>query len=115
MSECAPHIASIGVRRNEQARARRRCERHHARELRVVRQAELRVAPGPAPVEYELAPRVRLRVRRHGPLQPTVVILEQEMRDVPAARSAYAAFALERDQEFVAKEWAALEVERVPR
>ena len=106
--------ASVRLSR-QQARAGRRRERRHADELRVVAQAGLRVSARPAPVEDELAPRMRLAVQRQRSFELAAGGLRSSRwRGVQPVRGADAAGAFEREQELVTHERIAARLERIP-
>ena len=89
-------------------------ERDGRQLLRVIGEACARVRLGPAPVEDELAPRVRLRVARHGTDQRASVVPQNDVLGLPSRLAANAVAGFERLEERVAQERVVARVERIP-
>jgi NAD+ synthase (glutamine-hydrolysing) len=68
----------------EQARAGDRRERHGDLQLRIVPPAGALIGVGPAPVEHELAPAVRLQIARGGREQAPAGVFQQQVLGQPA-------------------------------
>src|SRR5690606_11205791 len=110
----APCTSGIDVGGNQQPRRRCGRERGHAHELRVVAQARLCVSLRPAPVEDELAPRMRFAIERYRADQSAALVARDQMARGPTARAADAVLTLERGQELVRHGRVAVQLERVP-
>ena len=110
----AAQLRRILARADQQPRSGHRRERDRRQQLRVVGEAGLLAGPGPAPVEYELAPGVGLQVLRNRGHQPVFGVPDHDVPGLPAGAGADAVGGLERLQEGVPQERVCGRIECVP-